>query len=145
MKRIYRPYKPPNALQPHPHPTQRTLAARFPVKGYPTIFFIDANLAVYKYDGGRSQEGISHYVKSGYKTATPLSFLESPFSPMGKAKGGVIRIASLLMVAYGSLRAQGLDPITAGGCLAFGSMVFVVLFALVTSWLIAPTEHAHQA
>eukprot|EP00941_MAST-03F_sp_MAST-3F-sp1_P003782 g3782.t1 len=126
---------------------ERTLTARFPVKGYPTIFFIDSQ-TVYKYTGSRSKEAIVHFARTGYKRESALPFFENPFSPLGKLKGAVIRLAITMKELYKMIVDKGVPSYAAFGILGAMSIFGVIILASFASWLFSPSEeqqrHAHQ-
>jgi len=65
----------------------RVLAARFGVRGYPSLFLIKSRGDVYGYEGDRGAKALDAFIKSGHRTARRLSLLKSPFGPLGRAKG----------------------------------------------------------
>ena len=66
------------------------LSARFPIKGYPTMWLVrDGGADIREYEGARSAEAIAHFLKTRYTASTPLSVFQSPFGPWGRIKGYV--------------------------------------------------------
>jgi hypothetical protein len=122
---------------------ERSLTARFPVKGYPALFYIHHQL-VYRYEGGRSKEGLVHFAKKGYESAKPLDMLESPFSVMGKAKGAVIRTAGMLAEVYDTLRQHGFQPPTAIAIMGVSSVLGVIFASAFIAWVVAPSPLNHE-
>ena len=54
-----------------------------------------------RYDGARTKEAITAFARTGWANkGTPLGFLQSPFSAIGKSKGYLIATGALLLDAH---------------------------------------------
>lgn len=107
--------------------TQRGLAARFPIAGYPTIFFVSAEQDVRKFHGARSAENIKDFAMGAWVDGEELPYWSSPFTLPGQLKG--IVVSSVWRVKHlHTYTMEGLDvgPLAAAALLACASIV--VLF-----------------
>ena len=125
---------------------EQALSARFPLKGYPTVFFIKDS-AVRIYDGKRNPKEIIKFMKSGYINTKPLGPMVSPLGVVGKLKGLVVvagvRIADLydyLVDINGSVKLEPWQAITA---ICLGGLVLTFLAGLAFAWLFGFTTSTH--
>jgi|TARA_B110000208_G_C11601581_1_gene370238 protein disulfide-isomerase-like protein len=121
---------------------EQALMARFPVAGYPTIFFINKG-SVYKYTGTRSTAAIVEYSRAGYKQAQPLGQTESPLGYVGVVKGKVISLGFLVQRLYRYLtdgNHVGLSVTSAVAVLAVGGLVCTMLLGIFLAWLFMPSN-----
>ena len=111
---------------------QRALAARFNVNGYPSLYHVRGT-AVRVYSGSRSFEGFSYFLDDEWQYEKPLSFMSSPYGPIGTLKGGLIRFGGNVINSYQILIAYGFSEIVAGLIIVGVSVVgvFCVLVALM--------------
>uniref|UniRef100_A0A7S1BPV4 Thioredoxin domain-containing protein n=1 Tax=Corethron hystrix TaxID=216773 RepID=A0A7S1BPV4_9STRA len=71
--------------------SDRALASRFGVRGFPAIFMVDGG-KVFEYKGRRSADQLQSWaVESHIRKGEPMSSLDSPLGPIGKLKGYMVR------------------------------------------------------
>jgi protein disulfide-isomerase-like protein len=127
---------------------EKALASRFPLKGYPTIFFIKDG-AVRIYDGKRNQEDFIEFVTEKYKKTSTLNMFESPLGAIGRAKGLVITCGVSIAGFYDLLvdpNGYKFEPWQAIGIICAGGMVASFLLGLFLAWLFRltdPNPHPH--
>jgi protein disulfide-isomerase-like protein len=122
---------------------EQALMARFPVKGYPTIFFIQ-DTSVYVYSGVRSEEALIQFAQSGYKEASRLSQTESPLGYVGVVKGRVISLGFQVQRMYRHLTDPnhvGLPVVGAVAVLAIGGLLGTAALGFFLAWLFMPTNN----
>jgi protein disulfide-isomerase-like protein len=121
------------------------LAARFPVKGFPTIFFINKEREVYLYEGSRSKMEMVKFAKGGWEKAKKLDFWSSPFSAIGRTKGFILRAGDWASVVFHFCKAQGLSQIAAGvvTSLAIAVSILTVVFAVIYLFDSPPVPRQH--
>ena len=126
--------------------SEQALMARFPVQGYPTIFFISQN-SVYRYNGVRSTSELVKFAKVGYKNAVALSATESPLGYVGVIKGKVISLGFLVQRAFRYLTDSNqksyipfhpFSMTSAVAILALGGLVGTALLGVFLAWLFMP-------
>ena len=111
------------------------LAARFPLKGYPTMYLISSSGGdVREYEGARSAEGILHFLRTRHTTAKSLSMFSSPFGPWGRTKGAVAAFGVAAVDAFAYLRiAFAAPPFNLGGFMAAVAAGMVMSLAVVAA------------
>ena len=109
----------------------RGLAARFGVNGYPAIYHVHQR-KVRLHAGARTKDAIMHFARAGFESVKPLSFIRSPFSPLGRAKGLVVACGHYVVDFYAY-------------CKADLGMVWCVVCARVLYWgrTFTPLTHTH--
>ena len=123
---------------------EQALTARFPVKGYPTIFFIKSG-TVYQYSGARSTQKLVSFALEGYATAKALGPTESPLGYVGIFKGKVISIGFAVQRAFRYLtdvnQAHGGFSVTAAvAILGVGGLIGTILIGAFFAWLFMPSN-----
>lgn len=115
--------------------TERGLAARFAVTGFPSIFMVAADGSVTRYDGARSVEALTRFARGGWRDSEQLGYWASPMGPLGRTKGfiisslyGVKRVHSAIVKGY------GVSPLLAALGLAFAALISMFLIALAVAW-----------
>jgi len=113
---------------------ERALAARFDVRGYPSIFHVSPNREVRKFDGRRSLDAVVAYIEGGWRDQAKLSLLASPFGPVGRAKGFFIWVGSFASEFHEALQVRGFSAFSAGSIMvAVGAgLVSVVVMGLAS-------------
>ncbi len=53
--------------------------------------------SVFAYDGLPNKQPIVDFAREGWKKATALGFLSSPFSAIGRTKGVILAVGGLLL------------------------------------------------
>ena len=84
----------------------RVLAQRFNVRGYPSLFFVRSKAEVIPYEGNRGFKDIEHFLKRGHADAARLSFVKSPFGPLGRLKGLCVRAGLYALDTHAKLAVQ---------------------------------------
>ena len=123
--------------------SEQALMARFPVKGYPTIFFIKET-SVYIYTGVRSEDALIQFAKSGYQDAVRLGQTESPLGYVGVVKGKVISLGFQVQRLYRYLTDPnyiGLSITGAVAVLALGGLIGTAILGLFLAWLFMPSNN----
>ncbi len=125
---------------------QKALAARFNVNGYPSIFHIKGR-SVRVYQGGRSFEAFEKFLDKEWEDTPTLSFIASPYGPIGTAKGMLIRFGGNVLNSYGILLDSGYSEVLAGLIIVCGGMflVFLVIAVLLFFESGDSPPHAHRA
>jgi protein disulfide-isomerase-like protein len=124
---------------------EKALSARFPLKGYPTVFFIKGG-EVYLYEGKRSVGDFSKYIAGEYTTGTKLGQMESPLGVVGQLKGlvvlGGVHIADWYeyLTDLNGMRWKPWQAITA---ICAAGLTFTFFFGLFCAWLFNLTEPSH--
>tara|TARA_B110000008_G_C16795935_1_gene494615 strand:+ start:41 stop:814 length:774 start_codon:yes stop_codon:yes gene_type:complete len=127
---------------------EKALASRFPIKGYPTIFFVKDG-AVRVYNGKRNQEDFVEFVTKKYKKADTLNTFESPLGAIGRAKGLVITFGVTIAEFYDYLvdiNGHKFEPWQAIAIICGGGMVITFMIGLFLAWLFRLTDsspHPH--
>jgi len=98
---------------------------RFQVNAYPTIFHVK-NGSVRIYEGQRQHDDFMKFVKEGYKSLEPLSFLSSPVSLAGKFYG----IVGKLTVHLVKLQEHLQESYEVGTNIFIGGLIVTVLASL---------------
>jgi len=115
---------------------ERAISSRFGLTGFPALYLVDG-WHVHPYKGSRTKDDLVLFAKGGYKSVEPMSFVSSPFGPLGYAKGTMMGVGNMLLDCYEWLVGMGLPKALAGGimcvCGMFGSVIWVVMFAYMTS------------
>lgn len=83
-----------NALE---HPS---VTAQFDVINAPTVFVYKGK-RIYQYKGEFTKHAIIEYIKYNYVDDTPISWMSSPISYMGKMKGCLIFVGIKVMNSFG--------------------------------------------
>ena len=118
----------------------QALAARFSVRGFPTLFLIKDSGAVYKYEGNRNMEALETFVNGGYEDADPMPYMQSPFGPLGTAKGFMIGLGASGIDMFQKLTNEyGLPKWAAFVSLSLAGMVFVFVLTIFVMWLFSPS------
>jgi len=116
------------------------LAARFSVRGFPSLFLIRGSQAVYKFEGNRQKDALQNFVEEGYKTAKTMTYMESPFGPLGTAKGFLIGLGTTFIDTFKSLTNEyGLPRWVAFMGMSLFGMGAVFLGTVFIMWLFAPS------
>mmetsp|Transcript_5408 Transcript_5408/g.6918 ORF Transcript_5408/g.6918 Transcript_5408/m.6918 type:complete len:227 (-) Transcript_5408:273-953(-) len=117
---------------------ERVLSSRFSIRGYPSFFIIDG-WDVYEFSGTRSKDTVVYFVKSGYKKQEPVSFLNSPFGPIGQLRAAVMKAGTLVLDIYDDLtKTKNFSPaiaaiaITSVGVLV-GTIVIIIFGLLLVA------------
>ena len=123
---------------------EQALTARFPVQGYPTIFFLKEG-RVYQYKGARSTQKLVAFALEGHKTATSLGPTESPLGYVGIFKGKVISLGFSVQRAYRYLidsnQAHGGFSVTAAvAILGVGGLIGTIVLGAFFAWLFMPSD-----
>ena len=125
---------------------ERALAARFVVRGYPTVYHISKNRDARKYDGRRSLEELLGFVDGGYLEQEKISIWTSPFGPFGRIRGLFISAGATVTRVFEFLVVnKGISPVVAGAVLlaAAGACVAALVVALATLGFGEGEEHPH--
>jgi protein disulfide-isomerase-like protein len=124
---------------------EQALMARFPVKGYPTIFYIH-NSDVYVFEGIRSEKALIEFATKGYKGAAKLGPTENPLGYVGVIKGKVINLGHKVQKVFRYLT----DPnyvnlsVTQAVCvMAVGGLVSTAFLGLFLAWLFMPSDNQY--
>ena len=123
---------------------EQALTARFPVAGYPTIFFIRRGV-VYQYKGARSTQKLVDFALEGHTTAKPLGPTQSPLGYVGIFKGKVISLGFAVQRAYryltdGNQAHGGFSVTMAVAILGVSGLVGTVLLGAFFAWLFMPSQ-----
>ena len=103
--------------------TERALASRFSVKGFPTFFLVNG-WSVREYVGHRSQENLIKFATKTYEEVEEMPFLFGPFGPMGQLRSFLMRSGTWVVGMYENLTEErGLKPLIAMAVLCFGGIV----------------------
>ena len=109
--------------------TEKALASRFNIFGYPSFFIIDG-YNVYPFEQPRSKQNMMQFAEGGYRKAEPLPFYSSPMGPIGMLQGLLINVGVKAIDVFAWSQIQfGLSPLFAASLL-FGS-VFMGLFLVI--------------
>ena len=122
---------------------EQALMGRFPVAGYPTIFFIKDS-SVYLYKGARSEVALTKFATTDHVNAERLGHTESPLGYVGVVKGKVINLGFLVQRAYRYLtdgNQVGLSVTSAVAVLAVGGLLFTMLLGFFFAWLFMPANY----
>ena len=110
---------------------ERILTSRFSIRGYPSFFVVDG-WDVYEFNGIRSKESLTNYVKRDYKKDEPMQFFNSPFGPIGQTRAAVMRVGSFILDYYEDLTEEKkFSPVIATMLLAGVGIIvgtFITLF-----------------
>jgi len=117
--------------------SERALASRFGVTGFPTFFLVDG-WTVREYDGVRSFDGLVKFAtttedekNNNEDLPDPVPFLFGPFGPMGQLKGSLMRGGTWAVGMYEDLTLRrGMKPLVAMATLCVGGLV-VGLVAII--------------
>ncbi len=121
---------------------EQSLAARFPLQGYPSIYFINKG-SVYEYKGPRTVEGFLQFVQGGYENNDPLDIFHSPFGIGGMTKGAFISIGLYVLNIYEVLQsAYGLPWFAAAVIVVTGGITFTLFSAAMLTWILNPKMKA---
>ena len=121
---------------------EKALASRFPLKGYPTIYFIKDG-AVRLYQGSRNVRDFVDFASKGYKKADKLSALESPLGAVGRAKGLVIMCGVYVAELYDDLvdiNGYNFEPWQAIAIICSVGMIATFALGLFIAWLFNLTD-----
>ena len=124
---------------------EKALAARFPLKGYPTVFLIKDG-DVYLYEGKRSVGDFSEYIDGGYTAGTKLSQMESPLGVVGQLKGLVVLVGVNIADWYDyltDLNGMKWKPWQAITVICTAGLAFTFFLGLFFAWLLNLTEPSH--
>ena len=127
---------------------EKALASRFPLKGYPTIYFIKDG-AVRLYQGSRNVRDFVDFASKRYKKADKLSALESPLGAVGRAKGLVIMCGVYVAELYDDLvdiNGYNFEPWQAIAIICSVGMIATFALGLFIAWLFNLTDpivHPH--
>lgn len=124
---------------------ERALAARFEIRGFPSLFHITAKgHEVRKYDGVRGLNDLSRFLAGGFEEHKKLSMMKSPFGPIGRAKGFLIRMGSSLLETHTTLVERGFSPMTAAVMLAALCIMVAGIIILILTLGTMPSTSVHQ-
>jgi len=121
--------------------SERALASRFGVTGFPIFFLVDG-WTVREYDGVRSFDGLVKFAtatennnNNNEDLPEPVPFLFGPFGPMGQLKGLLMRGGTWAVGMYEDLTLRrGMKPLVAMATLCVGGLV-VGLVAIIVAGL----------
>ena len=120
--------------------SERMLAARFGISGFPTLFYLSEDgITCYKYSGVRDFENIKSFLLGGFRNTEPIPFFSSPFGPIGRAKGVLMTIGQGVINAFNAVVEISHLPqwvVGASFALVFlvGSMGFLVWLSWMTTF-----------
>jgi protein disulfide-isomerase-like protein len=122
------------------------LLERFPVSGFPAIFSV-RNGAVREFKG-RSRNEVTLVAFARSDEGPPLSIFQSPFGPVGKAKGYLARLGFAAVDAHARLQTlTGWGAELTWAALGLAGLVGTLFGALGLAWLFTPAPqqpHAHR-
>ena len=118
--------------------TERALASRFSVHGFPMFVLIDG-WTVREYEGTRSHEGLVKFCMENYEETEPVPFLFGPFGPMGQLKSLLMRSGTWAIGLYEHLTVgRGMKPLVAMAVLCVGGLVLGLVSIVVVGLLCLP-------
>jgi protein disulfide-isomerase-like protein len=131
--------------------SERALASRFGLTGYPTLFHISkgggllGGRGVRKYEGRRSLEEILEFVDGGYQSQSTMSLWSSPYGPVGRAKGLFIWCGTVVVKSHAFLVGNlGFSNTTAGIIVGGAALFLVVLLVLAIAMMGGEEAHSHN-
>jgi len=118
--------------------TERALASRFGVSGFPTFFLVDG-WTVREFEGNRSQENLVKFATTDFEETEPVPFLFGPFGPMGQLKSVLMRTGTYAIGLYERLTSEyGMKPLVAMAVLCAGGLVTGLVSIIVLGLLLLP-------
>lgn len=119
--------------------TEKALASRFNIYGYPSFFIIDG-YKVYPFEQPRSKQNMMQFAEGGYKKTEPLPFYSSPMGPIGILQGTLISVGvkAVDVFAWSQIR-FGLSPLFAASIL-FGSVFMGIFLVIVFLAIVIPPK-----
>ena len=116
--------------------SERALSARFGIKGFPTLFYLAKDgTSLYKIFGNRDEETIYKFITEGYKEATPVPYLESPFGPIGILKHYLMAFGGRFEDNFNYLLDKtGLPAALIGAVVGFCILFSVLIFVIGLTW-----------
>ena len=119
----------------------QALAAKFDIKGYPTLFHISKDLAVRKYTGPRSAYAFAQFLDGGFEKVAPLGPLENPLGVMGSFKGKVVEAGHAATNIYRYMTNPnhlGLSPGFAVAILCSAGFLLTLLLGVLAAKIMGP-------
>eukprot|EP00580_Thalassiosira_gravida_P016561 CAMPEP_0201661216 /NCGR_PEP_ID=MMETSP0494-20130426/3638_1 /ASSEMBLY_ACC=CAM_ASM_000839 /TAXON_ID=420259 /ORGANISM="Thalassiosira gravida, Strain GMp14c1" /LENGTH=312 /DNA_ID=CAMNT_0048139265 /DNA_START=203 /DNA_END=1141 /DNA_ORIENTATION=- len=131
--------------------SERALASRFGVTGFPIFFLVDG-WTVREYDGVRSFDGLVKFatatennngnngdINNNDDLPDPVPFLFGPFGPMGQLKGSLMRGGTWAVGMYEDLTLRrGMKPLVAMATLCVGGLVVGLVAIIVVGLAFLP-------
>jgi len=111
----------------------RALVSRFGIMGFPMIFLLDGS-KVYEFNGKREVESVIRWaMDQEYVRSDPMSLMKSPFGPVGKAKGYMVRTGLMISDFQKEVFVNrlGLSPLIAGALFVL-IFIFGLLFLIIS-------------
>lgn len=124
---------------------ESTLAHRFPVDGFPTIYMIHG-YDIREYTGrSRKASDFVDFATKGWKEAKAISFFTSPFGPIGYFKSKLIEVGLLARSFYRYLRNDmNLSLPSTIMLIGFMALVGTLVMMVVVVWLFTPPAVNNQ-
>jgi len=125
--------------------TQNTaLMARFPVRGFPTIFSLRGGV-VRELKGPRSEAALTNFALSDQ--GEHLSLFSSPLGPLGKLKGKIITISDLVIKLHSKVvKEYKLSPAVVWGLFSIAGLAGTASLVIFILYLFPQRNqpHLHQ-
>lgn len=125
---------------------EKALAARFPISGYPTLFYIRSG-SVRVYNGARTVAAINQFVAADggiWSSTEVLSYWSSPFGPVGKAKATVVMAGYKVFRLYEYMLERGVPNWAAVSAILASGFLATCVFGAFFSWLSGGGGHDHE-
>jgi protein disulfide-isomerase-like protein len=119
---------------------EKALALRFSITGYPAFFLVDG-WNVYEFEGrrSRSKEAMVKFALKKDKKMEPISFIVSPFGPMGQLRALLHRTGTMCLDTYDYLvKSKSMPPTFAVMIMASFGVIFGTTVIIVVGLLLLP-------
>lgn len=110
--------------------SDRILASRFSVRGFPTFFLVDG-WTVWEFEGSRSKENLLKFATGNDRETEPISLLNSPFGPIGQLRSLLVHSGIKVLNTYYKMVDNGFSPAFAAIIIGSVSVIFGIIFILI--------------
>jgi len=110
--------------------SDRILASRFSVRGFPTFFLVDG-WTVWEFEGSRSKENLLKFATENDKESEPISFLYSPFGPIGQLRSLLVHSGMKVLNTYDKMVDNGFSPAFAAIIIGSLGVIFGIIIILI--------------
>jgi len=117
---------------------EKALALRFSITGYPAFVLVDG-WNVYEFEGRRSKEAMVNFALKKDEKMEPISFIVSPFGPMGQLRALLHRTGTMCLDTYDYLvKSKSMPPTFAVMIMASCGVIFGTTVIIVVGLLLLP-------